>query len=72
VLVAKGGITSSDLATEACEVERATVMGQILPGVPVWRCGPESRYPGMPLVVFPGNVGAPEALTKVVAKLARK
>lgn len=68
-LVAKGGITSSDLATKACNVERATVAGQIVPGVPVWTCGPESRFPAMPLVVFPGNVGPVTALTEVVNKL---
>jgi len=65
-LVAKGGITSSDLATEALGVKRAEVLGQILPGVPVWRLGPESRHPGMPYVVFPGNVGGPRALAEVL------
>jgi uncharacterized protein YgbK (DUF1537 family) len=68
-LVAKGGITSSDLATRACGVQRALVLGQILPGVPVWECGPESRYPGMPLVVFPGNVGDSLALAAVLDRL---
>ncbi len=68
-LIGKGGITSSDLATGACEVERATVLGQILAGVPVWRCGGESRTPGMPLVVFPGNVGDDDALSAVVGRL---
>ncbi len=63
LLVTKGGITSSDVATKACDVERAIVMGQALPGVPVWRCGPESRLPGLPLIVFPGNVGDVDALT---------
>lgn len=66
VLVAKGGITASDLATRACGVERSIVLGQLLPGLPVWRCGPESRFPGMPLVVFPGNVGGPDALTFIL------
>lgn len=70
VLVAKGGITASDLATDACGLQRATVLGQILPGIPVWRCGPESRFPGMPLVVFPGNVGAEDALVEVVERLS--
>ena len=69
VLVAKGGVTSSDLASQACGVVRATVIGQILPGVPVWRCGPESRSPDMPLVVFPGNVGAADALTVLLDRL---
>ena len=33
------------------------MLGQIRPGVPVWRTGPESRFPGIPYVIFPGNVG---------------
>jgi uncharacterized protein YgbK (DUF1537 family) len=68
LLIAKGGITSSDIATDACKVERAMVMGQILPGVPVWRCGPDSRFPGLPLVVFPGNVGSDQSLVEVLKK----
>lgn len=64
-LVAKGGITSSDVATDGLDVKRAMVMGQILPGVPVWELGAESRYPGLPYVVFPGNVGDVDALTEV-------
>ena len=65
-LVAKGGITSSDLATRGLGVKRAMVLGQILPGVPVWQLGLESKFPGMPYIVFPGNVGGPGALAEVV------
>jgi uncharacterized protein YgbK (DUF1537 family) len=65
-VVAKGGITSSDIATQALGVKKARVAGQILPGVPVWRLGPECRFPGVPYVVFPGNVGDTKALAKVV------
>lgn len=68
-LLAKGGITSSDVATDALGVERAEVLGQILPGVPVWRLGKESRLPGVPYIVFPGNVGGPDALGKIVRQL---
>ncbi len=68
-LLAKGGITSSDTATRGLDVRRARVLGQILPGVPVWRLGPESRYPGMVYIVFPGNVGGSGALAEVVAAL---
>jgi len=71
-LVAKGGITSSDVATRGLEVQRAEVLGQVLPGVPVWRLGPESRYPGMAYIVFPGNVGDTEALATIYRLLARK
>jgi len=70
-LVAKGGITSSDVATRGLKVRRALVRGQILPGVPVWRLGPESRFPGLDYIVFPGNVGGPQALADIVAALAR-
>jgi uncharacterized protein YgbK (DUF1537 family) len=68
-LLAKGGITSSDTATRGLDVGRALVLGQILPGVPVWQLGPESRYPGMIYIVFPGNVGGSGALAEVVAAL---
>lgn len=70
-VIAKGGITSSVLATDGLDVRRAVVCGQILPGIPVWRLGAESRFPEMIYVVFPGNVGAPSALTDVFEKLKR-
>ncbi|MBX3053038.1 MAG: hypothetical protein KF753_16265 [Caldilineaceae bacterium] len=67
-LVAKGGITSSDTATGGLGVVRATVAGQILPGIPVWRTGAESRHPGLVYIVFPGNVGGDDALAEVERK----
>jgi uncharacterized protein YgbK (DUF1537 family) len=68
-LVAKGGITSSDVATRGLGVRRAVVRGQLLPGVPVWQLGAEARFPGLNYVVFPGNVGAAGALADAVARL---
>ncbi len=68
-LIAKGGITSSDVATKALHIRLAMIMGQILPGIPVWQAGPESRYPGMAYVVFPGNVGDDQALLTAVNRL---
>ena len=70
-IVAKGGITSSNIATAALGVERAYVLGQIAPGVPVWRLGAESRFPGVPYVVFPGNVGSRSMLAEVVEVLRK-
>lgn len=70
-LIAKGGITSSDTATQGLRVRRALVLGQALPGVPVWQLGPETRFPGLGYVVFPGNVGADTALADLVARLRR-
>jgi uncharacterized protein YgbK (DUF1537 family) len=68
-VLAKGGITSSDIATQGLGVKRALVLGQILPGVPVWQLGAETRHPGLGYIVFPGNVGGPQALAEVVTAL---
>lgn len=70
-LVAKGGITSSDVATKGLGVKKAMVLGQALPGVPVWKVGAESRYPGMSYIIFPGNVGDDAALATVQKNLSQ-
>jgi uncharacterized protein YgbK (DUF1537 family) len=68
-LVAKGGITSSDIATQALNIQRAMIAGQLLPGIPVWQCGQESKFPGLPYIIFPGNVGSETSLTESYNKL---
>jgi len=68
-ILAKGGITSSDVATRGLGVKRAMVLGQLLPGVPVWRLGLETKFPDLTYVVFPGNVGGPTALAEAVQRL---
>ena len=68
VIVSKGGITSADVARIGIGATRATVLGQVLPGVSVWKLtgidGRDRLY-----VVVPGNVGEPDALVKVLAAL---
>ncbi len=61
-IIAKGGITSSDIGVKALKVKRANVLGQIQPGIPVWQVGPECRFPKIPYVIFPGNTGAEDTL----------
>ena len=69
-VVAKGGITSSDVVTKGLGVRRAEVAGQMLQGiVSAWILPEDSDYPGLPYVVFPGNVGDEDALAKVIQKL---
>jgi len=68
-IVAKGGITSSDIGTKALGVRRAMVLGQAIPGVPVWHTGEQCRFPGIAYVIFPGNVGDTASLRDVVALL---
>lgn len=68
-LIAKGGITSSDVGTGALAVHRALVLGQVQPGVPVWQTGSESKFPGLSYIIFPGNVGEDDTLKRVVELL---
>ncbi|QCT04795.1 Ketose-bisphosphate aldolase class-II family protein [Paenibacillus algicola] len=68
-LIAKGGITSSDIGTNGLGVRRATVAGQVAPGIPVWTTGEESKFPHLPYIIFPGNVGAVTTLRDVAAML---
>ncbi len=68
-VVAKGGITSSDLATEALGIRRATVEGSLLPGlISVWRAE-DGAAADTPFVVFAGNVGDDDSLSYVVRQL---
>ena len=68
-LIAKGGITSSDVGTKGLSVKKALVLGQVAPGIPVWKIGSESKFPGMSYIIFPGNVGAVDTLRKIVETL---
>jgi uncharacterized protein YgbK (DUF1537 family) len=66
VVIAKGGITSADVARVGLGARSARVLGQVLAGVSVWQLtaadGHEVLY-----VVVPGNVGGAETLTDVLA-----
>lgn len=71
-VVAKGGITSIEIARTALGIREGAVLGQVLPGVPVIRTGSDTRWPGIPYVIFPGNVGDDESLARVVGILAKR
>jgi uncharacterized protein YgbK (DUF1537 family) len=70
-ILAKGGITSHDVALRGLGLRRAEVAGQLLPGlISVFRpldARPEAT--GIPYVVFAGNVGDDATLAQVVAIL---
>jgi uncharacterized protein YgbK (DUF1537 family) len=70
-VIAKGGITSHDVATAGLGIRRADVAGQLFPGV-ISVLRPADAAPeaiGMPFVVFAGNVGEDGTLAEVVAIL---
>ena len=68
-IIAKGGITSSDVGVKALRVKKALVAGQAAAGIPVWKTGPESKFPGLAYVIFPGNVGTETTLKEIVEEL---
>jgi uncharacterized protein YgbK (DUF1537 family) len=70
-VVAKGGITSHDLAVRGLGIRRATVAGQFLPGQISLFTPDEAPADvlGCAFVVFPGNVGGVDALAHVLDRL---
>ncbi|MDP5231545.1 MAG: hypothetical protein NWQ38_14225 [Cellulophaga sp.] len=69
-ILAKGGITSSDIVVKALGTKKALVLGQALAGVPVWELDAQSKFPGIPYIVFPGNVGDESALYQLINRLS--
>lgn len=69
-VIAKGGITSSDVAAHGLEIRHGIVRGPMLPGiVSLWEPvdGPAK---GIPYIVFAGNVGDDQSLAQVTRKLS--
>lgn len=71
-IIAKGGITSSDVATVGIKVKKAQVLGQAEKGIPVWKTNQHAKYPHIPYIVFPGNVGEIHTLYDVYNKISHK
>ncbi|MDO5628184.1 MAG: four-carbon acid sugar kinase family protein [Mobilicoccus sp.] len=71
-VVAKGGITSSDVAEHGLGIERAIAVGPMLPGiVSLWEPVDGPAH-GIPYIVFAGNVGDDSSLSAVVDTLSAK
>lgn len=64
VVVAKGGITSAEVATTGLRASSATVRGQVLAGVSVWDLDTDAT--AATCVVVPGNVGERSTLADIV------
>ncbi|MFC7455830.1 four-carbon acid sugar kinase family protein [Brachybacterium sp. GCM10030267] len=71
-VVAKGGITSHEVAASGLGIRRAEVVGQFWPGQVSLLAAQEApdEVMGMPYVVFPGNVGGEQGLAEVVERLS--
>lgn len=70
-LISKGGITSNDTLSDGLALQTARLLGQIIPGCSVVRTPDNhSQFPGMPVVLFPGNVGDRHALALAYRRLS--
>jgi uncharacterized protein YgbK (DUF1537 family) len=65
-LISKGGITSNDILSHGLQLPMVRLLGQIHPGCSVVQTAADHpRFPLLPVVLFPGNVGDDRALANV-------
>ena len=70
-LISKGGITSHNVLSTGLGLKTCRVLGQVLAGCSVVRSPPtHPRYPDLPIVIFPGNVGNETSLITVFRRLS--
>ena len=65
VVIAKGGITSADVARKGIGAKSGWVLGQILPGISLWKIE-DQKGRSLYYVVVPGNVGDSGTLVSVL------
>lgn len=72
-LISKGGITSNDVLSTGLDLPTARLLGQILPGCSVVRTpSHHPRFPNLPVVLFPGNVGDADGLITTYDRLSQQ
>jgi len=70
-LISKGGITSNDVLSVGLQLTAVRLLGQIIPGCSlVSTDGDHPRFPALPVVLFPGNVGDAQGLVTAYQRLA--
>ncbi|QUS60712.1 four-carbon acid sugar kinase family protein [Synechocystis sp. PCC 7338] len=72
-LISKGGITSNDVLSVGLQLTSVRLLGQIIPGCSLVRTAEDHpRFPLLPVVLFPGNVGNARGLATVYERLSQK
>lgn len=70
-LISKGGITSNDVLSTGLNITAARIVGQILAGCSIVLTPKDHpRFPNLPVVLFPGNVGDAKGLATVYQRLS--
>ena len=71
-LISKGGITSNDVLSTGLALRTARLLGQVLAGCSLVRTPADHpRFPDLPVVLFPGNVGDADGLATVYHRLSQ-
>jgi len=70
IVIAKGGITSADVARVGLGATSARVLGQVAAGVSVWALDAFDGHSVLYIVV-PGNVGGPDTLVSMLDAVRR-
>ena len=71
-LISKGGITSNDTLSKGLALTTARLLGQVLAGCSMVRTpANHPKFPELPVVLFPGNVGDVDGLVIVYQGLSR-
>ncbi|MEM7552854.1 MAG: four-carbon acid sugar kinase family protein [Cyanobacteria bacterium P01_A01_bin.84] len=71
-LVSKGGITSNDVLSNGLALTWVRLLGQVLPGCSIVITTKEHpKFPNLPVVLFPGNVGDADGLKTVYQRLSK-
>lgn len=69
-LISKGGITSNNILSVGLNLPAVRLLGQIYPGISmVLTPADHPRFPNLPVVLFPGNVGEADTLVLIHRRL---
>lgn len=69
-LISKGGITSNDTLSTGLDLPAVRLLGQVYPGISmVITPSDHPRFPNLPVVLFPGNVGEVDTLVLLHRRL---
>ena len=69
-LISKGGITSNNILSVGLNLPAVRLLGQIYPGISmVLTPADHPRFPSLPVVLFPGNVGEADTLVLIYRRL---
>jgi uncharacterized protein YgbK (DUF1537 family) len=69
-LISKGGITSNNILSVGLNLPAVRLLGQIYPGISmVLTPADHPRFPNLPVVLFPGNVGEADTLVLIYRRL---